>query len=159
MQQKKDTKTKSGLSNVSPLRLSHKQQCLCQTNLRLQFYSDSEFSGPASLPQRASIILMMRRQLHYSQRSSSAVRINYHRTSINESFQTVPLRMPLIWTSFSLWRPTVRYCTTARTLWRWKNPLPCGELQLWLTLTTAAQGWISPTLHTLHLFPAQPQTP
>lgn len=41
---------------------------------------------------------MIPRPLHYSQRSSSAVQINYHWCSINGSFQISPRRMPLICT-------------------------------------------------------------
>ena len=52
--------------------------------------------GAASLHQSESIILMIPGSLHYSQRSSSAVQINYHWSSINGSFQILPQRMPLI---------------------------------------------------------------
>lgn len=100
---------------------------------------------------------MILRPLHSSQRSSSAVQINYHWCSIKGSFQISPQRMPLISTQHL---PGVERLSTV--------PLPavCEDEKLPAVLLhfpsvggspimidvnyAVALQWISPKLHTLH---------
>lgn len=95
--------------------------------------------------------------LHYSQRSSSPVQINYHWCSINGSFQISPRRMPLICTQrLSLeWDGLLLYCCQRSVKMRRSSLssftfLLWEEVWSWLTLTTATADWLSPKMHTLH---------
>lgn len=99
---------------------------------------------------------MTLRPLHYSQRSSSPVQINYHWCSINGSFQISPRRMPLICSQClsgvdrSATVPMPVICEEEKLPTVLLHIPSVGGSNIMTLLTTAAPDRISPRLHIMH---------